>query len=400
MNETAPQVVILGKREAETPNIKDLEKVILDSATESLDGIENAVVVPLFDNLMVTPEKSNESVNRIAHDDFWEQEVVELNFSNGSTVVHTYSDILPDLVGVVACSPGGYYNLEIGDSALVEFATSAIDQRGVGNLSSQIVKNFIETNRIFLTSVISPNSECQAGAASPDSLFGLMELIHLRLTEPRVDEQVFAQELIDLDSYMEDENDPYAASHNKMLEVTYGEGLRRMFPTSEQIETFTSQKALQIYEEVFTGAAGLSVAFVGDVDFDQVEELSRTYIATLPTGPLDTGWGLQPYLPSGVVTENVTAGINQALSGFDIHFQTELPRGESDEREILLGVLRLEVEGMILQKILEDRLFEKLRDELGISYTAGRVSIGYELRPDIRFFVDISVDTSLSLIHI
>ena len=53
MNETAPQVVILGKREAETPNIKDLEKVILDSATESLDGIENAVVVPLFDNLMV-----------------------------------------------------------------------------------------------------------------------------------------------------------------------------------------------------------------------------------------------------------------------------------------------------------------------------------------------------------
>ena len=43
MNETAPQVVILGKREAETPNIKDLEKVILDSATESLDGIENAV---------------------------------------------------------------------------------------------------------------------------------------------------------------------------------------------------------------------------------------------------------------------------------------------------------------------------------------------------------------------
>jgi len=400
MNETAPQVVILGKRETETPNIKDLEKAILDSATESLDGIENAVVVPLFDNLMVTPEKSKESVNRIAHDQFWEQEVVELNFSNGSTVIHTYSDILPDLVGVVACSPGGYYNLEIGDSALVEFATSAIDQSGVGNLSSQIVKNFIETNRIFLRSVISPNSECQAGAASPDSLFGLMELIHLRLTEPRVDEQVFAQELIDLDSYMEDENDPYAASHNKMLEVTYGEGLRRMFPTSEQIETFTSQKALQIYEEVFTGAAGLSVAFVGDVDFDQVEELSRTYIATLPTGPLDTGWGLQPYLPSGVVTENVTAGINQALSGFDIHFQTELPRGESDEREILLGVLQLEVEGMILQKILEDRLFEKLRDELGISYTAGRVSIGYELRPDIRFFVDISVDTSMETLEL
>ena len=406
MNETAPQVVILGKGESETPNNKDLEKVIFDSETESLDGIENAVVVPLFDNLMITPEKSRESVNRISHENFWAQEVVELNFSNGSTVMYTYSDILPDLVGVVACSPGGYYNLEIGDSALVEFATSAIDQSGVGNLSSQIVKNFIETNRIFLTSVISPNSECQAGAASPDSLFGLMELIHLRLTEPRVDEQVFAQELIDLDSYMEDENDPYAASHNKMLEVTYGEGLRRMFPTSEQIETFTSQKALQIYEEVFTGAAGLSVAFVGDVDFDQVEELSRTYIATLPTGPLDTGWELQPYLriqpylPSGVITENVTAGINQALSGFDIHFHSELPRGESDEREILLGVLQLEVEGMILQKILEDRLFEKLRDELGISYTAGRVSIGYELRPDIRFFVDISVDTSMETLEL
>ena len=400
MNETAPQVFILGKREAETPNIKDLEKAILDSATESLDGIENAVVVPLFDNLMVTPEKSRESVNRISHDDFWEQEVVELNFSNGSTAIHTYSDITPEKVNVLACSPGSYSELQSGDSALVNFATSAIDQSGVGNLSSQIVNNFLETNRILLISVITPNSECQLGATSPESLFGLMELIHLRLTTPRVDEQVFAQELINLDSYMEDENDPYVASSNKISEVTYGEDLRRMFPTSEQIETFTPQKALQIYEEVFTGAEGLTVVFVGDVTLDQVEELSRTYIATLPTGALSTGWEPQPYLPSGVVTENVTAGLNQALSGFDIQFQNELPRGERDEREVLAGVLQVEVQGMILQKILENRLFERLRDELGISYNAAVVSISYELKPDIRFFVDISVDTSMETVEL
>jgi len=173
-----------------------------------------------------------------------------------------------------------------------------------------------------------------------------------------------------------------------------------MFPTSEQIETFTPQKALQIYEEVFTGAEGLTVVFVGDVTLDQVEELSRTYIATLPTGALSTGWEPQPYLPSGVVTENVTAGLNQALSGFDIQFQNELPRGERDEREVLAGVLQVEVQGMILQKILENRLFERLRDELGISYNAAVVSISYELKPDIRFFVDISVDTSMETVEL
>ena len=400
MNETAPQVVILNQRESETPSIKDVEKAILDSATESLDGIENAVVVPLFDNLMNTPERSKESVNRIPHDNFWPEEVIELNFSNGSTVIHTYSDIVPETVSVLACSPGGYAELQSGDSALVKFATSAIDQSGVGNLSSQIVKNFLETNRIFLKSFITPNSECQTGITSPDSLFGLMELIHLRLTAPRVDEQVFVQELINLDSFMEYEDDPYMASHNKMLEMTYGDNLRRMFPTSEQIETFTPQRALQIYEEVFTGSEGLTVVVVGDVPLDDVDELSRKYIATLPTGALDEGWEAQPYLPAGILTENVTAGLNQALSGFDIQFRSQFPRDEFLEEEALAGVLRLEVEGMILQKILENRLFERLREELGISYSAAEVSISYELRPDIRFFVDISVDTGMETVDL
>ena len=400
MNETAPQIAILNDKESETPTVDEIEQAIQDSETELIDGIESAVVAPLLENLMVAPEKTTEFVNRVSHTDYWWEEVVELNFNNGSTVIHTYSDIEPEIVYVLACSPGGYSQLQSGDSAVVDFATSVIDQSGVGDLSPQIVNNFVETNRIYLESLIYPTSECQSGTTSPGSLVGLMELLHLRLIAPTVDEQAFAQGLIDLDFYMEYVDDPYWASYAKILEMTYGDDSHSLFPTPEQIEALTPQKALQMYEEVFTVFGGLTVLVVGDVSLDDVEEIARTYIATLPTEGSHESWGSQPYLPAGILTENVTAGLNQAHSGFDIQFQTELPSDGFDEEETIMGVLQLEVEAIFVKKILEDRLFEKLREELGISYGGALVSVTYELKPDIRFFVDISVDTSMETIDL
>ncbi len=51
-----------------------------------------------------------------------------------------------------------------------------------------------------------------------------------------------------------------------------------------------------------------------------------------------------------------------------------------------MGVLQLEVEAIFVKKILEDRLFKKLREELGISYGGASVSVTYELKTRYTFF--------------
>ena len=95
---------------------------------------------------------------------------------------------------------------------------------------------------------------------------------------------------------------------------------------------------------------------VGDVSFDDVEEISRTYIGTLPSEGLSKSWRSQPDLPAGILTKNISSGLNQASSGFDIQFQQQFPWDGFDEEEVIAGVLALEVDGMFIKKILEDRL--------------------------------------------
>ncbi|MDC0245396.1 insulinase family protein [Acidimicrobiaceae bacterium] len=400
MDATAPQIMIFNDKESETPTVEEIQQAILDSETESIDGIENAEVVPLLENLMVAPQKSTETVNRISHTDFWSTEVHEFNFSNGTTVVYTYSDIEPDEVSVNACAPGGYDELQTGDSAVVDFVTGVIDQSGVGNLSPQLVDRFVETNRISLQSSIYSTFKCQTGKTSSESLVGLMELMNLRLLAPRVDEQAFDQGLIDLDRYLENADDPYWASYAKMLELTYVDVSHSIFPTSEQVEALTPQKVLEMYEEVFTLSEDLAVVIVGDISLEDVEELARTYVATLPTDESHESWVPQPNMPDNFVFENVTAGVNQAYSGFDLQFHMKPNWGEFEEFDKMTGVLSTEVSAMIIKQILEDRLFEKLREELGISYGAASVDFWYEIKPELRFFTSISVDTDMETLEL
>ena len=138
----------------------------------------------------------------------------------------------------------------------------------------------------------------------------------------KVDEQEFEQVQIELDAFLQQQADPYWASEVAMNNMIYGdEEYYRIFPSPSQIESFTPQKALAIYEDRFNGADGLVVVITGDIPIrDDVEELSETYIATLPLG-ISEQLGEQPLLPSGILTEYVSSGENQASSGFDIGFQ-------------------------------------------------------------------------------
>ncbi len=402
MSETAPQVIVLTSDPENTPEISSLETAISDVDEESLEGMSRPTTYVVPERLMEPPLQASGVVNSTFHGPlaFEDYDITEINYGNGITVLHVYSPVVAGEVSLRACSLGGFAKLDspvTGQSALVDFVTNAVDKSGVGSHSSREIKLYKEEKNISLQSWIGEFMQCQIAVAPAASLDSVLQLIHLRYTSPTVDDQEFDQVQIELDAFLQNQADPYWASAAAMNAMIYGdEEYFGIFPSPSQIDSFTPQKALEIYEDLFNNTSGLVVVITGDIPLDTVEELSETYIASLPKENPEIIID-QPLLPSGILTEYVSSGENQASSGFDIGFQTFVPRA-GQKAPGWVDLFFAESHGTFIVAVLEDRLFERLRQELGITYSAATISVRTQFMLEPRIYTEINVDVPIESI--
>jgi zinc protease len=135
--------------------------------------------------------------------------------------------------------------------------------------------------------------------------------------------------------------------------------------------------AVDFYEERFASANDFTFVFVGAVEREDLRPLVERYLAALPGEARDDGWvDLEMDPPGGRVEKVVRKGIEpqsrtaMVFTGpFDPTFQNRF------DLRVLAGVL-------------ETRLRERLREELGGTYSVG-VSGTYERVPDPRYQIRI-----------
>ena len=361
MNRAGLIVLAVGPNVASVPTPAALEAAVEAARPRS----EPPPIEPAIDRLMEVPEP----VSPVATRTLAVLDATEWEFANGARVVFVYSDLEEATVNIRARSLGGWSTLYPGARAFAFRAVEAVFGSGFGDLSKLQMDRFLGESTASLGAVIGETDEGFDGAANPDDLETLFQLLHLAVTAPRVDDLAFGQAYNStaIRTSFAEVNPAWQAwvAYN---EARFGTEWHHPYATREQLATLSAETFLSYYQERLGEVDDMMLAVVGDTSAAEVERLARHYIGTLPAGDPDTFVHRRRPAPTELVRREipVTADMSAVL---EMYHDAEVSYSPS-----------VRVNADVLESILNDRLDRFVRDELGASYVAG-VSVQTILTP-------------------
>ena len=371
---SAPIVIVAGPDAERTGTVEDIAAAIGRAELSVADGFVDDIAE--IDDLLADPDP----VEEIGRRNLVSNDGVELTFENGARVLFTESNISQGEVFVVSESPGGRAVLSSDDGALSSVAVSAVTASGAGEWDAVQIRRFLSDLDVSVSPYVADFSEGVSATSSTEDLETLFELIHLQLTEPRVDDVPFRQQVESArDRVDRAQVDSSTAANIALQDGRTGGGALAAAPTLDALDAFTPDRALDIWRDRFDSLDDHVFVIVGDADQDTIVELSRQWIGTLPA-PANQDNPEQPSLP-GLVDERLDVGSGASSGSYRL-----LVVGESDE------TIRNQVLAELASTILNDRIFTVIREELGASYGGGAGVEFSDPGEEVELFISIDGD--------
>ncbi len=236
--------------------------------------------------------------------------VEEWKLSNGVRVVVKATNFKNDEVLMRASSEGGHslYADEVYPSA--RFASGVVNESGIGPFDNIQLEKKLTGKIVSVSPYIGENYEGFYGDASPEDLEVMLQLTHLYFTEPREDENAYVSFITRQENLFQNllSNPNYYFS-DYVTKIKYNDHPRRGFPTVEDLELMDYKKALEIYRDRFADASDFTFFFVGNFDKAQLKELTKKYLATLPSTNREESWkDIGVRYEEGVVKKAINRG--------------------------------------------------------------------------------------------
>lgn len=372
-------LIAVGADPADVPTVEEMAAALEEAVPGDLPTL-----IAEADELLAVPDPvepvSAGPIEAITDelDDAYEWE-----FANGARVMYAYSDITENEVGMQAISWGGWSALEEGDRPLARYlATRAVRNSGLGELSPAQISRYLDDRNAQVQPYISEATEGMAGVSDTADVETMFQLMHLYMTQPRVDDQAFAEAANIGDIILSlSVSDPGWQQSLAYLEARHGEefGWFNLVASQERLDSLTPEALLDIYQQRFGRVDDLVVVVVGDVDRDVVEQMARIYIGTLPAGESDSYVNRRAPEPNGVVRREVVLGPDVLSTSATYYHEASIEVDPATQVAVDL-----------LDVILDDRLVDNVREDLGDSYVA-TASISLSMTPEPRISSEVSV---------
>ena len=275
-------------------------------------------------------------------------------------------------------SPGGSSLAPDDDFRSQEVAAQLITLGGIGAYSNLELGKVMTGKVASASAYITETEEGVSGGGSTKDMESLFQLLHMRFTAPRADAQLFGVVMSQTKAMMANQDAQPEFVYNKVLQETmFQNHVRRMVPTLEQMEEVSLDKALAFYKDRFADASDFTFVIVGTVEPATLKPLVEQYLASLPsTGRTETFRDMNITRPKGVVERVVEKGI-EPKSQTTLTFHG--PMTYDREQRIILRAMG---------DVLQTRLREALREELGGTYSVG-VSALSQHEPKTEFTVTV-----------
>lgn len=304
---------------------------------------------------------------------------LEWNLANGVRVILKPTDFKADELVLQAWSPGG---LSLAPDSLLtsaRFASQLMSVSGVGAFSAVDLQKKLAGKAVSLSPYIGSYEQGLTGQASPRDVETLLQLAYLYFTAPRLDSAAVGAFLGNFRAALANRSASPQVAFQDTLTVT----LTQHHPWGRPLTSATADEvrpaaALEYYRRRFSNAAGFTFFVVGSFEPDSIRPLIQRYLGNLPSGStLDRAGdpGIRP--PAGVVERVVRKGIEPKSQTAMVF--TGAAKLSRLERSVLSA----------LGSVLELRLREELREELGGTYSVG-VSASASRVPRDEYRVSIS----------
>ena len=378
---SGPIVIAVGADESTLPTTDEL----LDTLA-NLKPAESGAGASQIDELMDAPSRAEPTDTSERSTDHGE--VATWTFDNGVTVSHQHSDVADNAFSLRAASAGGWSTFPQdhpgANAAIPGVAIDAVFGGGVGPHDALTLDRFLSTKNVRLLGFIEQSEEGFSGESATRDAEVLFQLLHLFITEPRVDDVAFRTAIDEAEQNLAiNQTHVDRRAISALIDLVYdGDPAQHQAATQEQLDALTEQTALEIYKARLGKVDDLAVAIVGDIDRSTVADLAARYLGSLQAGEADTWVDLGYELPTGQQSASVELSEGAADGGmFVFHARpTEL-------------TAKNRVTANLLQGVINNRIIERIREELGASY-GGSASISFrrEPEPSIRSFMSISGD--------
>lgn len=378
---SGPIVIAVGADESTLPTTDELLETLAN-----LKPAESAAGANRIEELMTPPPRAQPTETSERSTDHGE--VTTWTFDNGVTVSHRHSRVADNVFSLRATSAGGWSTFPRdhpgSNAAIPAVAVDAVFGGGVGPHDALALSRFLSTKNVGLLSFIDQSEEGFSGESAARDAEVLFQLLHLYITEPRVDEVAFrtAIDYAEQNLAVNQTNADRRAT-TALLDLVYdGDPAQHRAATQLQLDALDEQTALEIYRARLGKVDDLAVAIVGDIDRTTVADLAARYLGSLPSGESDSWVDLGYELPTG--RRSASVGLSEgAADGGMLVFHAQ-PTELTAENRVVAN---------LLQGVVNDRIIERIREELGASY-GGSASISFrrDPEPSIRSIMSISGD--------
>lgn len=365
------------------PPTRESVLALIDSVMKAPIQADTAPQVAGADGpLLATPPKPGKIVRERR---YAAAGITEWTLSNGARVLYKPTNADPDQLLLRAKSLGGFSlvddTLFFSPGRLV--GKMMTEAAGLGKLDRTALEKQLTTTalREFKVEINYTDEEIALGG-SPKDLETLFQILYLQFTAPRLDTTALAvwkrYGKVGVDEAM-DINDRIAGALSR--------GNPRLAPMSPALVDLANlDQAMAVYRDRFGDAGDFTFTIVGAAEPARVRPLVERYLASLPSAgraereqPKDPG--IKPWNGISRVTEKVQPVLRASTAlAYDGLFPAD-PSTYLDERQRLDAVIT----------VLRRRLRERLREELGATYTVG---VGYNLYvdPKLHYRVVIHFD--------
>ncbi|MGD1044381.1 MAG: insulinase family protein [Bacteroidota bacterium] len=287
--------------------------------------------------------------------------VTEWKLSNGPKVILKPTDFKNDEILFSAYSAGGTSLVQDKDFISASYATTIIQQSGVGNFDAIALQKKLSGKIVNVYPTLGNLSEGFSGSASPQDIETLFQLVYLYGTSPRKDSIAFLSLIARTKASLQNRSvSPEAAFSDTNLVTIYNYHYRARPSTTALIDEINLDRSISIYKDRFADFGDFIFFFVGNFKVDSIKPLVEQYLAALPSLNRKEMWkdnGIEP--PKGVISKQVKKGI-EPKSSINLTFTGSFEWSQQN---------RYDFNSML--EALNIKLREVLREDKGGTYGVG-----------------------------
>jgi zinc protease len=213
-------------------------------------------------------------------------QVTTWTLPNGVKVHHRFNDYKKNSVAVAITLAGGELLETSKNRGVTDAATQAWQRAATTTLASTDINDLMIGKKVSVAGFAQPDAIALSVSGTPDDLETGMQLAHLLLTAPKLEQAAFEQwRTGQLQSIESAKKSPARVLFKTLASTVFPAGEDRVMPlTAEQVSAVT-RDAAQEWLNTLIAQSPIEVAIVGDLSQEAASALVAKYIATLPSRP-------------------------------------------------------------------------------------------------------------------